>query len=150
MDKPLSMYHRDNAAWSNAPHWVRHAARKRWFVFGAVVLSFLFIRSMHRTNGPPESTVAPTPYRIDLASWPSRPDSGQSAFAGFSFSRTGDDDLKPVSAVLYRVSEDLQDTINNAHNLLRYPFIREILIHSPMHASPLDIEVCLLSCWRDR
>lgn len=92
----------------------------------------------------------PTSYRIDLPVWPTALDNDheqqRSAFTPDMFmtdALSRNSDLKAVTAVIYRISQDPDNIVRVVHHLLRYPFIREIYIHNPMTRQKLTVEVCV-------
>lgn len=119
--------------------------RKRLALISVGILIFLFLGS--RSTKSPDYSLQPetTPYRLDLSVWPTTLDNDneqqQSAFASDMFTVDGpNSDLKAVTAVIYRISQDPDNIVRVVHHLLRYPFIREIYIHNPMTRQKLTVE----------
>lgn len=136
--------HQDNTS-SNVTSWLLHH-RKRLALISVGILIFLFLGS--RSTKSPDYSLQPetTPYRLDLSVWPTTLDNDneqqQSAFASDMFTVDGpNSDLKAVTAVIYRISQDPDNIVRVVHHLLRYPFIREIYIHNPMTRQKLTVEV---------
>lgn len=129
---------------------LKRLSRKQWVLVACIVtLLFVVLRS-----GNHESTDVgkrnPTPLRMDWSAWPTTdltgPNEETSIFSHSQFDAdavqdSGDADLKPVTAVVYRVSNNVQNIINTVHHLTKYPFFQEIYIHSPMGMPKLTVEV---------
>ncbi|KAI7860327.1 hypothetical protein BDC45DRAFT_99656 [Circinella umbellata] len=148
MSKQLPLFRRDASSMNGrtSRSWAVQITRKRIIIISLIIALILFLRSTKKDRNL-DSTTAPTPYRIDWPSWPLElhdEDKKTSAFAASSFTPDAlyqEEDLKPVTAIIYRVSTNANDVLNVVNHLLDYPFIKEIYIHNPMSSPSLSIEV---------
>lgn len=150
-------YH-DNSTAPNVTSWLLHH-RKRLALISIGILIFLFFGSTTSNSSRSADSQGsvlqrePTSYRIDLPVWPTTLDNDheqqRSAFTPDMFmtdALSRNSDLKAVTAVIYRISQDPDNIVRVVHHLLRYPFIREIYIHNPMTRQKLTVEVCVRTC----
>lgn len=108
-----------------------------WFVISLGLLYSLLRDSSFKT------VLEPTPYRLDLPSWPST-SSGGAVVERLAF----DNDWKPVTAVIYQVSTNQSDIIERVHELLEYPFVQQVLIHrADKTAYKLTVQVSFMCCF---
>lgn len=108
-----------------------------WFVISLGLLYSLLRDSSFKT------TLEPTPYRLDLPSWPSTSPGG-AVVERLAF----DNDWKPVTAVIYQVSTNQSDIIERVHELLEYPFVQQVLIHRADKTTyKLTVQVSFMCCF---
>ncbi|KAG1227378.1 hypothetical protein G6F68_008322 [Rhizopus microsporus] len=83
-------------------------------------------------------------YNINSLFWAPRislQDKDSSAYPSTFFTKDAlwENELKPVSAIVLRVTDDDQSIINTINHLLKYPYISEIYIHNLVPDRPITL-----------
>ncbi|KAG0190969.1 hypothetical protein DFQ28_001174 [Apophysomyces sp. BC1034] len=124
--------------------------RQRFIVYIVAFILFLLLLSPF-TSTPHIAFEAETAigrdYPINTASWSPQVMDGsdtnqQSAYTAdmFTLDALAVNHLKPIAAVLLHTSDDKKGIIRTVQHLLKYPFIKEIIIQDNSKTRPLTLE----------